>query len=324
MGGRRDRDAVAWLGGWLAGDAVEVTDDPAVLDTRGWWAVATTFEGTNCCVRFARVRRCPDPPPGVWHGPAVRTWESSLDRGSYLAAVQAVRGQIAAGEVYQVNICRVLTAPLSGRADPFGLAGRLAAGNPAPFQGVLAVPSIGRWLVSASPERFLRRTGRQVCSQPVKGTARPGAGMLEKDMAENVMITDMVRNDLGRLAVPGSVDTPDLLRLQSLPGLDHLVSTVTARLADGVGWADLLAAAAPPASVTGAPRASATGLIGRLEPSYAARTAAPSAGWTPTPAAATWRSPSAPSGTPTRGCTSAPARGSPGAATRRGNGARRR
>lgn len=217
------------------------------------------------CVRFARTRPCPKPPPGRWAGPAYDAWTSSLDRAGYLAAVGTVRARIAAGEVYQVNVCRVLSAPLPEPVGPFGLATVLAAGNPAPYQGALVVPSRGVWIVSASPERFLQRVGEVVRSQPVKGTARPGAAMLDKDVAENVMITDMVRNELGRLAEVGSVEVPELLYADPHPGLVHLVSTVTARLSPGVGWAELLSLA-PPASVTGAPRSTATRLIAEVEP----------------------------------------------------------
>jgi len=121
-------------------------------------------------------------------------------------------------------------------------------------------------VASASPELFLRRSGDTVESGPIKGTARTAADLLDKDHAENVMIVDLVRNDLGRVAATGSVEVPELCAVEEHPGLVHLVSTVRARLRPGVGWTEILAATFPPGSVTGAPKSSALRLIDELEP----------------------------------------------------------
>jgi para-aminobenzoate synthetase component 1 len=121
-------------------------------------------------------------------------------------------------------------------------------------------------VASASPELFLRRRGDRVESRPIKGTAADPEGFREKDRAENVMIVDLVRNDLGRVCRYGSVTVPALCAVEAHPGLYHLVSTVTGRLRDGVGWADLLAATFPPGSVTGAPKLAALDAIARREP----------------------------------------------------------
>jgi para-aminobenzoate synthetase component 1 len=197
-------------------------------------------------------------PSGGWR------WRSSLDRAAYVSGVRRIREYIEAGDVYQVNLCRLLSAPLDPDADPLVLAHRLAAGNPAPWSGVL---HLGReWIVSASPELFLSRDGDRLASSPIKGTTRPGEPFADKDYPENIMITDLVRNDLGRIARPGSVVVTELLARQEHPGLAHLVSTVTARPADGVGWGEILAATFPPGSVTGAPKIRALEVIAELEP----------------------------------------------------------
>ncbi|GGM08319.1 chorismate-binding protein [Nakamurella endophytica] len=262
------RPALASFAGLYATDLVETVDlraHPEALD-RGWWAVVATFEGRVTGHRFARVGRGPVPPASrPWHGPAPEAWTSSLDRAGYLAGVQRIRERIAAGDVYQVNLCRLLSAPLPADADPVVLAHRLAAANPAPFAG-LVVTGDGEWVVTASPELFLERAGDRVTSGPVKGTAPPGEPFAAKDLPENVMITDLVRNDLGRVARPGSVRVTALAATEDHPGLRHLVSTVTAELRPGAGWADLLQAAFPPGSVSGAPKHTALQVIRELEP----------------------------------------------------------
>jgi para-aminobenzoate synthetase component 1 len=145
------------------------------------------------------------------------------------------------------------------------LATLLAVGNPAPYGGVVDIPDAGLQVVTASPELFLARDGDQLTSGPIKGTGRTEADLRPKDTAENVMIVDLVRNDLARVAAPGSVDVPTLCAVRRHPGLVHLESTVTARLRDGEGWASILAAAFPPGSVTGAPKHSALRTISELE-----------------------------------------------------------
>ena len=121
-------------------------------------------------------------------------------------------------------------------------------------------------MASASPERFLARDGSLVWSSPIKGTAATADGFLDKDRAENVMIVDLVRNDLGRVCEWGSVKVPSLLSVEPHPGLFHLVSTVTGRLRPGLGWAAAIDATFPPGSVTGAPKIAAMNAIDRLEP----------------------------------------------------------
>ncbi|YCK36570.1 chorismate-binding protein [Actinomadura sp. ATCC 39365] len=242
-----------------------MTTDLAALDGEGWWAVVVDYEGKATCARFDRVRPSALPSPrGHWHGPRPDQWRTSLDRAAYERGVRAIRDHIERGEVYQANLCRVLSAPVPPGADPLALAARLAEGNPAPYAAVVDVPGLS--VVSASPELYLSREGDVVESGPIKGTGVTAADLLEKDYAENVMIVDLVRNDLGRVAAVGSVEVPSLCAVEEHPGLVHLVSTVRARLAPGVGWPELFAATFPPGSVTGAPKSSALRIINELEP----------------------------------------------------------
>lgn len=263
---------MARFGGLLATDLRDVTSDPSALDSTGFWAVSADFEGRLTCARFGDIRPdpVPAPVPGAWRGPAAGDWSSSLDRAAYVAGVRRIREHIAAGEVYQANLCRVMSAPLpvaagSGAADVDALTALLARGNPAPYAGTIRLPAHGVEIATASPELYLRRTGRRIESGPIKGTGRTAADLLEKDHAENVMIVDLVRNDLGRVCATGSVTVPELCAVEEHPGLVHLVSTVSGDLADGAGWPELLAATFPPGSVTGAPKSSALRIIEALE-----------------------------------------------------------
>ena len=216
---------MAWFGGRLATGLVDVTDDLTALDSAGWWAVVVTFEGHVTCARFADVRDAALP-AACWPGVPTSAWSSSMSRAEYVEKVGLVRAGIAAGDHYQVNLCRVLSAPLPPSADLVGLAGLLAQGNPSPYAGMVRLPSAGVEVVTASPELFLLRTGDVVESGPIKGTAPTAAGLTDKDRAENVMIVDLVRNDLGAVAVTGSVEVPALNAVEEHPGLVHLVSTV--------------------------------------------------------------------------------------------------
>ncbi|WP_406108136.1 chorismate-binding protein [Streptomyces sp. NBC_01003] len=262
-----DLPPLARFGGLVATELRDVTSDPEALDSSGFWAVSADFEGRLVCARFDSVREepVPAPVPGAWQGPAAGDWTSSLDRAAYTEGVRRIRTHIAAGEVYQANLCRVLSAPLPPDADVDALTALLARGNPAPYAGTIRLPEHGVEIATASPELFLSRTGRSVGSGPIKGTGRTEADLLEKDYAENVMIVDLVRNDLGRVCATGSVTVPELCVVEKHPGLVHLVSAVRGELCEGAGWRDLLDAAFPPGSVTGAPKSSALRIIEALE-----------------------------------------------------------
>ncbi len=257
---------LAVVGGRLLTELVDVTSDLAALDGEGTWAVVLPFDGAPVCARFARSRPAVPWPGRPWWGPPVGAWTSSLDRRRFGAGVRAIRASIAAGDVYQVNLTRTLSAPMPPGADVAALGAALAGGNPAPYAAVVRLPGHGVEVASASPERFLRRDGSVVSSSPIKGTAASAAGLTDKDRAENVMIVDLVRNDLGRVCRYGSVTVPALWSVEAHPGLVHLVSTVRGRLLPGAGLAATIEATFPPGSVTGAPKLAALAEIRRLEP----------------------------------------------------------
>ena len=268
----RDVD-LAVVGGRLLTGLAEVTSDLGALDGGGLWAVVLAFDAPPVCARFATSEPAAGwPPPRraagrprEWGVPPA-SWTSSLDRSGFGKRVSIIREAIGAGDVYQVNLCRRLSAPLPEDFDLLDLAAAVARGNPAPHAAVVHLPSAGVSVVSASPERFLRRQGDRIESEPIKGTAPTPAGLTAKDRAENVMIVDLVRNDLGRVCRYGSVEVTDLCRTERHPGLVHLVSTVRGVLRPGTGWSEILAATFPPGSVTGAPKLAALGMISALEP----------------------------------------------------------
>ena len=260
----------------------EISHDPAVLDGTGRWIVCLPAQGPMLAARFphsAPVRVDPEPESqGDADGlpsPVVpaedeppRSWISSFSRQDYSHRVGDIRALIAAGDVYQVNLTRRLAGPIRRDhpgASALALTTAQATAHRAPFGASLCLPELGAWVVGASPERFLSRDGDLVTSEPIKGTAVTAEQLTAKDRAENVMICDLVRNDLGRVCRMGSVEVPDLLRLESHPGLVHLVTTVSGRLRSGVGWAALFDAVFPPGSVTGAPKLAALEVIDALE-----------------------------------------------------------
>jgi para-aminobenzoate synthetase component 1 len=213
---------------------------------------------------WARVRRTAVPGGGCREAARLLEWDSSLDRAGHRAAVERIHEHLRRGDCYQVNLTRRLRTPHA--LDPRALAGALWERHPAPHAAL--VECDGRAVVSASPERFLRRDGDGIESRPIKGTG-PAADRLArsgKDRAENVMIVDLVRNDLGRVCEYGSVRVPRLCGLEAHPGLHHLVSTVTGRLRPEVSTAELLRATFPAASITGAPKPEVLRIIDALEP----------------------------------------------------------
>jgi para-aminobenzoate synthetase component I len=257
------RDGPAWLGGRAVDERI------AALDAR-------LDEVRDRALGTATTRRTTD---GAVDGLELR---SGLDRGAYEAGVESVRRSIAEGEIYQANLTRRLATPFRG--DPWPLYRRLRTGDPALFAAYLdlgANPLTGarRALASASPEPFLSVSpDGEVATNPIKGTRPRGRDReddrrlarellaSEKDRAENVMIVDVLRNDLGRVCVPGSVRVPRLCRLERTAAVQHLVSTVTGRLAPGRDAFDLLAASFPGGSITGAPKIRAMELLEGLEP----------------------------------------------------------
>jgi anthranilate/para-aminobenzoate synthase component I len=202
-------------------------------------------------------------------GPRRRTSmpESSLTPAGYRDAVARIRELIAAGDCYQVNLTQRLSAPWPG--SPVAFASRLwDAAGPARHRAYLGLP--GGAVVSASPECLLRVRDGVASSEPIKGTAPLGEAerlaASPKDRAEHVMIVDLVRNDLGRVAVPGGVRVERLMAQLATPYVEHLVSEVRADLAPGATAADALRAIFPGGSVTGAPKVRAMEVIREVEP----------------------------------------------------------
>ena len=200
-------------------------------------------------------------------------WRRTWAERDHAAAVEAVRVAIARGDVYQVNLVQHLSAPCSG--SPRALAARLAPltqPNDPPLgdSAWRTLEGKGWAIVSASPELFLSRRGQRLCTRPIKGTRPLGdrAELLSsaKDAAEHVMIVDLERNDLSRVCVPGTIRWPELMVAEPLAGVEHLVSTVEGEVRTGVGLAEILRAAFPGGSVTGAPKIAAVDLIAALEP----------------------------------------------------------
>jgi len=249
------------MGGVEASDLVEVRSDLAALREPGFWAIQGCFEGSWRLARFASISESEfiaDQEGELEIG----EWSSSKSRSEYIDYVEKVRSEIAAGTVYQVNACRILSAPIGKASALDGLMQRILVANPAPFASYLRLPDLE--IASASPERFLSISGKEIMTSPIKGTAStPNFGA--KDRAENLMIVDLMRNDLGRVAEVGSIQTPRLLATEAHPGLFHLVSDVSAHLAPGKDVVDLLEALMPPGSVSGAPKSSALEIIEREE-----------------------------------------------------------
>jgi para-aminobenzoate synthetase component 1 len=288
----------AWLG-WLAYEAgawVEPADHWQASDMASLWAVRHDpllhfdrrgrrlwLEGHDPA-RLAAVaalvealpagadpEACTTPPipPSAWH------WHTPPER--YAEQVERLQAWIAAGDLFQANLTACCETLLPSPPDPLALYGRLRRHCPAPFAG-LAIAGEDA-VLSASPERFLRlEPDGRVETRPIKGTrprhrdpgrdADAAAELLcsLKDRAENVMIVDLLRNDLGRVCLPGSIDVPQLLGLESYPQVHHLTSVVTGRLAPGQGLVELLRACWPGGSITGAPKVRACLRLNELEP----------------------------------------------------------
>ncbi len=250
--------------------------------TRRAWVVATDLDPARPSATRRRAALAdavvgaaalPDlgPAPG-----AAWTWE--LDRAGYEAAVKKTIDYIYAGDIFQANITARAHTPMPGNIDPFTIYRRLRWASPAPFAAYVHVGD-GRALLSASPERFLAldRAGR-IATRPIKGTRPRGdnpdvdaalataLAASEKDRAENLMIVDLLRNDISRVAMIGSVDVTALHELETFANVHHLVSEVVGKLRPGCDAVDLLRASFPGGSVTGAPKIRAMEIIHDLEP----------------------------------------------------------
>jgi para-aminobenzoate synthetase/4-amino-4-deoxychorismate lyase len=246
-----------------------------------WWfeALLTPARAAALQARLkllcARVERELQRPSRLAASPSPLRLEAAA-AAHHLRAVAACRERIAAGEIYQANICLRLEGDYEGTASAL-LRSALVHGRVPQYSAAFDTPGAG--IVSLSPELFLRRQGRQVKSGPIKGTAHrpddPSRAVLSleqlqasgKDAAEHVMIVDLMRNDIGRVCEYGSVTAPRRPTAEAHPGLWHLVTSVQGRLRAGTGNAELVRACFPPGSVTGAPKVQAIKVIAELESS---------------------------------------------------------
>ncbi|WP_070888190.1 aminodeoxychorismate synthase component I [Pseudomonas argentinensis] len=202
-------------------------------------------------------------------------FQANIEQQRYGEAIDRIQAYIASGDCYQVNYAQRFQSRYQG--DPWQAYGALRAACPTPFAGYLTLPGGGA-LLSLSPERFIRVSGGQVETRPIKGTQPRGRDAQEdasnaqallasaKDRAENLMIVDLLRNDLGRSCRIGSVRVPELFALESYPNVHHLVSAVTGELAADKDALGLLLGAFPGGSITGAPKIRAMQIIDELEP----------------------------------------------------------
>ena len=252
------------LCGWVdyeGGFVFGVFPEMLVFDHRNhtWWETGNLS---------ASLRETTDPPV------AIGGFQASTTRDAFLRGVERIKEWIAAGDIYQVNLSQAFEAEVSG-ASLFGLYESLRDASPAPMASWLSLD--GKEVLSSSPETFLKISGSTIETRPIKGTRprfqdpdddRRSAYELQtspKEIAELVMITDLLRNDLGQVCEFGSVEVTEMLQLESLAQVHHLVSTVTGNLRPQTDAIDALAACFPGGSITGAPKKRAMEIIRELE-----------------------------------------------------------
>lgn len=204
-----------------------------------------------------------------------RPMQPDISASQYEQALEQIQRYIQAGDCYQVNYTQRFSAPCQG--DSWTAYCALRAACPTPFSGFMRLTDSNA-ILSLSPERFVRVSNNQVETRPIKGTRPRGKDSSEdaanaaellaspKDRAENLMIVDLLRNDLGRTCRTGSVSVPQLFSLESYPNVHHLVSSVTGQLAEGKDALDLIGDSFPGGSITGAPKIRAMQIIDQLEP----------------------------------------------------------
>ncbi|WP_058119827.1 aminodeoxychorismate synthase component 1 [Photobacterium kishitanii] len=202
------------------------------------------------------------------------SWSSNMTKEDYCNKFNTIQSYLLSGDCYQINLAQRFSAHYQG--DEWQAYCRLETANGAPFSSFIRTDNGA--ILSVSPERFLQLNQSDIETKPIKGTRPRSSDTIEdaanalalqqapKDRAENVMIVDLLRNDIGRVAVPGSVRVPALFAIESFPAVHHLVSTVTGQLASNYSATDLLRACFPGGSITGAPKVRAMEIIEELEP----------------------------------------------------------
>jgi len=280
----------AGLMGYDLGQAVEcvppcpsgLADWPVLA--MGWYDAALVFDHQTRTVQaagardaaerlIARYRDLPDRSVHAGAGRLDQVWSDD----AYRSAVQRARAYIRDGDIFQVNLSHPFRGRVTGRDAPYGVFQRLSRDSAAAFSAYFRLDA-DRVIVTNSPERFVRLDpDGHVQARPIKGTRprrdTPQADQAEaralavsvKDRAENLMIVDLMRNDLSRICLPGSVKTPELFAVEGFANVHHLVSTVEGQLEAGRDVFDLIEAAFPPGSITGAPKVRAMEIIAELE-----------------------------------------------------------
>jgi para-aminobenzoate synthetase component I len=256
--------------------AFDHAEKRAYIMASGYPAPSEPVRRSQAAARIAEIRERLARPAALPSRPVIAPPRPDLERSAYETMVRRTIDYILAGDIYQANITQRFSATLAAEDDPFALYCALRRRNPAPFAAYLRHSEVA--IVSASPERFLNLAQGRVETRPIKGTRPRGATPAEdealkqeliesiKDRAENLMIVDLLRNDLSRVCRDRTVEVPVLFGLESYATVHHLVSVVTAELVAGKSAVDLLRAAFPGGSITGAPKIRAMEIIAELEP----------------------------------------------------------
>ncbi len=243
------------------------------------WALVVDHKLEKACVVGQNIEQAwqwlnSQSPANVEDFKLIGDWQSNMTQASYASRFDRVQEYLLSGDCYQINLAQRFNASYQGSEWQAYL--KLEAANQAPFSAFIRMPK--STLLSISPERFLELKDNVIETKPIKGTRPRGADTLqdqanaqdlqtaEKDQAENLMIVDLLRNDIGRVASPGSVHVPKLFDIESFPAVHHLVSTIRANLDPQYSAADLLRACFPGGSITGAPKVRAMQIIEELEP----------------------------------------------------------
>jgi para-aminobenzoate synthetase component 1 len=249
---------------WIVSTGMQADGSRSAKQTdaaRNFWMEVLATEVEIPVERFTGIAAAPAP-------------ASTFTREGFMSAVRRAKDYIRSGDIYQVNLAQRLTVPTA--ISGWSLFERLFAISPAPFSAYF---NFGEWeFVSSSPELFFKMSGDAVQTRPIKGTRPRSPDPLrdaqysyelqtsQKEQAELVMITDLLRNDLGQICEYGSVQVPDLMRLEKFPHVQHLVSTVDGRLRSGMTHTSALARCFPGGSITGAPKIRAMQIIDEIEP----------------------------------------------------------
>ncbi len=243
------------------------------------WALVVDHKLEKACVVGQNIEQAwqwlnSQSPANVEDFKLIGDWQSNMTQASYASRFDRVQEYLLSGDCYQINLAQRFNAPYQGSEWQAYL--KLEAANQAPFSAFIRMPK--STLLSISPERFLELKDNVIETKPIKGTRPRGVDTVqdqanaqdlqtaEKDQAENLMIVDLLRNDIGRVASPGSVHVPKLFDIESFPAVHHLVSTIRANLDPQYSAADLLRACFPGGSITGAPKVRAMQIIEELEP----------------------------------------------------------